>query len=130
MITTVHVQITWPSGPGDRAADRALRVEGGPMLRRDPVERLKINDPRVLLGAQRVLAGRTGVNQAPDLVSGIGIPYFAVALEDQPKDMFGSRVQITALIDWLTEPLKFNVIFAEDGGWKTVLCTLHVEVMG
>lgn len=120
MITTVHVEIKW-------ASDNAK----GPVLHREPVEeRLRIADPRVLLGAQQALATRPGVNQAPDLVSAIGIPYFAVALEDIQQGNFGRRWDVTTLLAMLTEPLSFHVAFAAEGGWKTVPVTLTVAVMG
>lgn len=124
MITTVHVSISWPR----IGTDRSFRVEGGPALFKDPVQRLKINDPRVLLGAQQVLVKRTGVTQA-DLVSAIGIPYFAVSVDDQMSGSFGARTAVTTLLGWLTEPIRFDVAFAADGGWKVVPVELVAEVL-
>lgn len=120
MITTVHVSITWAKPtPGLR--------DGGPVLRENPAETLSIKDPRVLLGVQQALARRTGVMQAPDLVSASGQPYFAVALNDLPGD--GGNYTVTALLGWLTDPITLRICFAADGGWKTVLADIAVEVI-
>jgi hypothetical protein len=124
VITTVNVAIKWAKPmPGLR--------DGGPVLREDPTETLSIRDPRVLLGVQQALAQRAGVTQAPDLVSASGTPYFAVSVDNHPPSasMFDSGQTTGALLLGLTEPVRFSVVYAADGGWKTVLVDIVVEVI-
>jgi hypothetical protein len=118
VITTVHVAISWTDDRSPRLSD-------------EPVEHLSIKDPRVLLGVQQELARRLGVTQAPDLVKSYPVPYFAVSLDDNPPSasMFDVRMAVTTLLEWLTAPIKINVAFAADGGWKTVLADIAVEVI-
>jgi hypothetical protein len=119
VITTVHVAISWPKGkPAPRWSD-------------EPLEHLSIKDPRVLLGVQQVLAQRMGVTQAPDLVSASGTPYFVVSVDDNPPgtSMFDGRQTTGALLLGLTEPVRFSIVYAADGGWKTVLVDIVVEVI-
>lgn len=119
MITTVHVAISWPKGkPAPRLSD-------------EPLTHLSIKDPRILLGVQQALNQRMGVSQAPDLVSASGTPYFAVAVDDNPPgtSMFDGRMTTGALLLGLTEPVQFSVVYAADGGWKTVLVDIAVEVI-
>lgn len=120
MITTVHVAISWPKGS---LAPTGPRSAG--------LEHLSIKDPRVLLGVQQVLAQRMGVAQAPDLVSASSTPYFVVAVDDNPPSasMFDGRQSTGALLLGLTEPVQFSIVFAADGGWKTVLVDIAVEVI-
>lgn len=114
MITTVHVSV-------------ALTGVSHPEI--------TVWDPRVLLAAQQVLAKRTYVAQAPDLLPGRDrnsstLPVFAVALDDHPKtaSIFDSKMATTVLLDFLTQPEKITVAFAEDGGWKVALLTLDFSV--
>ena len=112
MITTVHVQIRW--------AGKA------PQLAENPLEHLSIKDPRVLLGVQQELARRSGVTQAPDLVSASSVPYFVVSLDDGAGTGF---IPVTTLLAGLTSEVNLHIAFAADGGWKVVLAELTVEVI-
>jgi hypothetical protein len=118
VITTVHLALSWPGGIA-------------PRLSENPVQHLAIKDPRVLLGVQQVLARRMGVTQPPDLVRGHpGPPFFAVSLNDTPEGgMFSERMAVTTLLAYLTEPVRFSVAFAADGGWKTLLADVNLEVI-
>ena len=113
MITTVHVAISW--------AKQAPPLSDVPYL--------SITDPRVLLGAQQVLAQRAGVTQAPDLVSASSTPYFAVSVDDRPSPGSFASFSTGALLLGLTEPVQFSVVYAADGGWKTMLVDIAVEVI-
>jgi hypothetical protein len=68
MLTTIHIGLSW--------ADDAMRVTASSF-------QLRIQDPRVLLAAHRMLLAQPGALSA-DLVSSEGRPYFAVALELPP----------------------------------------------
>jgi hypothetical protein len=65
MLTTIYIGLTW--------ADEAMRVTAGSF-------NLRIQDPRVLLAAHRVLLDQPGV-QAADLVESEPRPYFVTAME-------------------------------------------------
>lgn len=114
MITTVNVAISWNGY--------------APKLNDQPVEHLSIRDPRVLLGVQQVLAQRPGVTQAPDLVHASNKPCFVVSLSDTDPGN-DKPWPVTTLAADLTDPIEIRVVFAADGGWKTVLVDIAVEVI-
>jgi hypothetical protein len=120
VINTVHVAIRWASDEPD------IRRDGGPTMFTDPVERLSIRDPRVLLGVQQELARRSGVTQAPDLVSSSATPYFVVSLDDGAGT---GSIPITTLLAGLVSPVTIRVCFAADGGWKVVLADINLGVI-
>ncbi len=85
-------------------------------------------DPRILLAAQQVLLGRTGVMQAPDLLTVMnGVPVFVVAMDDSSGT---GRYFVSSLIEQLVQDSLVTIVFAADGGDKVCQVLLTFEVGG
>lgn len=111
MITTLHLGMDWT---------------GVPPVTSEP---LRISDSRILAAAYKVLQARPGVTQV-DLVMAKPTPGWVVTLDDSPTgSSFSERYAVTAMLGWLVEPAAVSVVFAADGGWKTVLAHLDFWVM-
>lgn len=111
MITTLHLGMDWADAPPETS------------------ETLRISDSRILAAAYKVLQDRPGVIQVDLVRTGVP-PVWVVALDDIPTgSSFSERYAVTAMVGWLTDPSTVSVVFAADGGWKTVLAHLNFWVM-
>jgi hypothetical protein len=112
-LTTCHVTIGW-AHPG-----RVLLLESVP---------LRLNDPRVLRGAWDAIRTSPGITGC-DLVSSTGTPYFVVSVSDRPLEDPALEHLRLRPADLHGGSVQFSIVWAQDGGIKTALVDLKLEII-